>query len=253
MLFLHRGPLFEQAGESSTGTGTGAPNNNGSTGTGTADSDLERRLAEARREEKAKLYPEIERLKAERDKQARDLADAKAALDAAREGSRQAQTLEQQVHSLESKLAGMTDTLSKSIDDALENQRKTYEEQNRRDRLAAKKDALLTTTTELIPELVTGETPEEIQANFEKSKAKYKAIQEKAAKDAEERVRKELGAPLREALPQPVVPGSQTTSAADTAGGLDSWRHMSPEEWNSKKNDIKRKVFQDAGLPMKQR
>jgi DNA repair exonuclease SbcCD ATPase subunit len=239
------------AGEG-TGTGAGTPQNHSAAGnTGISAEEVERRLAEARRDEKAKLYPEIERQKTALQEKERQLADLKAALEAAQEGSRKAQTLEQQITSLTGQVNSMTEQFSKALDDALENQRKQFEEQRRKDQLAAKREALLSSTTELIPGMVTGNTPEELQANFEASKAEYKRIAEAAA----EKARKELGAPLREALPKPVTPGSEAgeSAAGDTEGGLESWRNMSPQEWEQKKRAIKQKIFADAGLPMKQR
>jgi TolA-binding protein len=231
------------------GSPAGAPPHQAAAGNGGISAEeVERRLAEARRDEKAKLYPEIERHKADLQKKERELADARAALETAQDGSRKAQTLEQQIAALTGQVSSMTDQFSKAMDDALDNQRKENEEQRRRDRLEAQRTGLLQSTQELIPEMVSGNTPEELQASFERAKAKYKEIADKEA----ERVRKELGAPLREALPKPVIPGTPSGDAAVTAGGLEAWRELSPQEWDQKKKDIKAKIFQDAGLPMKQ-
>jgi hypothetical protein len=243
-------PVTPPAGEHAAPPPSAPPPHTTVINTGTSAEDIERRLAEARRDEKQKLYPEIERHKTELQKKEQQLADAKAALEVAQADSRKAQTLEEKIGKLQEQLSGMTDNFSKAIDDALENQRKGFEEQRRKDQLTAKKEALLASTTELIPGMVTGNTPEELQASFEASKAEYKKIADAAA----EKARKELGAPLREALPKPVTPGTDSNqSAADAAGGLSSWREMSPQEWDQKKKDIKQKVFQEAGLPMKQR
>jgi DNA repair exonuclease SbcCD ATPase subunit len=225
-----------------------APGNGGITA-----EELERRLAAARQEEKAKLYPDIERAKAELKKKEQELADLKTALETAREGSQRAQTLEEKIAQMSTQIANQTTQFSKALDDALENQRKENEEQRRKDRLAAKREGLLKATSELIPEMVTGETPEELDASFERAKAKYKEIELAAA----EKVRKELGAPLREALPHATEHGGGGSAGggntADVSGGLASWRKMPETEWQQKKDSIKETVFAEAGLPRKQR
>lgn len=258
------------AGEG-TGPTAGSPTQHSSAGNGgyiTAE-ELERRLAEARRDEKAKLYPEIDRLKADLQKKERDLADLRTSLESAQEGSRRAQSLEEQIARLEKQISSTTDQFSKAIDDALENQRRQFEEARNRDRLEARKEALLSTVRikvkqkdaqgnevevddyEVIPEMVTGNTPEELQANFEKARQRYQAIRDRGAAVT----RQELGGPLREALPKPVTPGSESgsTASGNVEGGLDAWREMSPQEWEQKRRAIKQKIFADAGLPMKQR
>jgi chromosome segregation ATPase len=265
------GILREEAGEGTgSGAGNGGSRSHASAGNGTITAEeLEKRLADARREEKAKLYPDIDRLKQDLQKKDRDLADLKASLAAAEEGSRRAQSLEQKIADTEKKINGMTEQFSKAIDDALENQKKSFEETRKKDQLDARKEALLSTVKikvktrgadgtevvkddyEVIPELVTGNTPEELQANFERSRQRYQEIRGLGETTASDR----LGAPLREALPRPVVPGSESSASAagDVAGGISSWRRMSPQEWDQKKGDIKAKIFADAGLPMKNR
>jgi hypothetical protein len=212
----------------------------------------ERLLAAARKEEKDKLYPEVERHKTRVQNLEREKADLETAIATAQEDGKKAKGLEARLADVEKQLTELPNRFSKVMDDTLDSMKRQGDQDRQRDQLKAHRERLVGSTTELIPELVTGNTPEELNASFESAKQRYKDIYGQGA----EKTRKELESSVRGALPQPVTATGANNNAggqpdADALGGLEDWRRMAPSEWEAKKKQIKEDAFRKAGLPMK--
>jgi hypothetical protein len=236
-----------------TGNTDKAPPPQNNSQSGISREEHERLLTQARREEKDKLYPELEREKKRAQKLEQEKTDLEAAIESAQTEGRKSKKLEQRLEEVESQLSALPDRFSKVMDDTLDNLKKEGEAARRRDQLDATRERLLASTSEVIPELVAGNTSEELTASFERSKQRYKEIYGKA----EESTRKAMESSVRGALPTPVTATGANNNAggqpdADQLGGLEDWRKMSPTEWESKKKQIKEEAFRKAGLPMKQ-
>jgi hypothetical protein len=214
--------------------------------------EVDRLLASARKEEKDKLYSELDTTRKRVQKLEQEKTDLESAIQTAQEDGRKTKKMEDRLADVEKQLTALPDRFSKVMDDTLDNMKKEGETARQRDQLAAQRERLIASSTELIPELVTGNTPEELQASFEKSKQTWKSIHDKAA----ETTRKEFEGSVRGALPPVTATGANNNAGgqpnADAAGGIEDWRKMAPSEWEQKKKQIKEEAFRKAGLPMKQ-
>lgn len=194
----------------------------------------------ARREEKSKLYADLEQrggriktLETEIDNLKKDLGDAK-------KGSEKALELEGQLKALESKF-------DRAIEDTFTSVRTETEKRFEKQSLEDYRSTLIASANGgVIPELVTGSTREEILASFTASKARLETIESAAAAKREEQLRNEF----KGKLPSSEVPGSTPPEgSADVA----AWRKLSPQDWENKKSEIKKTAFEAAGLSMKSR
>jgi exonuclease VII small subunit len=220
---------------------------------GMSREEVDRLIAQARREEKEKLYPDLESARKKAAKLEQEKTDLEAAIALAEEGKKGTKKMETRLAEVEEQLSNLPTRFSKIMDDTLDGLKRDGEAARQRDLLTATRDRLLASSTEVIPELVSGNTPEELQASFEKSKQTYKDIYGKAA----EKTRSELEGSIRGALPQPVSATGANNNAGGqpnegAQGGLDDWRQMAPAEWEQKKKAIKEEAFRKAGLSMKQ-
>jgi chromosome segregation ATPase len=138
-------------------------------------------IKKARQEEKDKLYPQITQLKeknnnlllviGERDKTIKELEEKVKGLEkdlesAKTEGNK---SKDKEVSELRAEVTSLTNKLT-SIEESHKKQIETLNVENLRIRLIAEAG------NELIPELVTGNTEEEIKASITKSQERYKAI-----------------------------------------------------------------------------
>ncbi len=172
-------------------------------GEGNTEKDYEALIQKARQEEKDKLYPEIEALKnknktlsEELQTKTTEITDLQKKIE---ETTAKYTTMEEELEELKSKneKAGEKDkelqklqktigeltTKLKDIEKIAEEREKANEERVRKMNLELfKKEKLLEAGDEIILELVSGETEEEITTSIETAKAKYKEIYEKAVK-----------------------------------------------------------------------
>lgn len=164
--------------------------------------DVEALIQKVRKEEKDKLYPEIEGLKtkvknleadlAAKNKEVRELNDQIKNADTNNDASKQ--ELQKKIDQLEAEITTLKDKkqksateneekLQKQVDDLiarLDKQERDSEEAAKKMKLEMfKKDKIAEAKGELIEELVKGETEEEITASIETAKTKYKEIVEK--------------------------------------------------------------------------
>lgn len=201
-------------------------------------------LAKARQEEKSKLYPEIERLKAEKAASDKKLADAekKAAerqqeLEDVRAGkvtetesvNRELKELREQNQNLQS---AIEEVATSAADRVVQSELKAYKEKKIR-------EAGITQ----LSELVSGTSEEEIDAAVEKAKKKEEAIFEKA--------REEERAKLAHDLPTPIAPdGSQGRGPGGrvTPGKRTEVAQLKGDEYKKVRDQLLLEAKQKAGL-----
>jgi len=207
-------------------------------------------ITRTRREEKDKLYDDIRRSRDEN-------AELKRRLEALEGKAPTAQTADEAA-ALKTKIADMekqiADNAAKAdaavtaaLNTANADFQKTLSTELTKQRLDTLRSTLIDSAKgEVIPELITGSTDEEVRASFEKSKARF---QELVTPRVEE-VKKTLGAG---ALPTPVTPGGGANSPIGAEINANGMRGISDKEWPAKREEIKKKAFDQAGLPMKVR
>lgn len=247
------GLLYDNEPGSGGGTG-GAPNAN--TTKVFSQAEVDDLVTRARRDEKDKLYSDLERAKkAATDKdellkqKEKELADAK-------EAGKATVALEQQVKDLQTGLEAANKKADefavrydKIVDDALTRQRTDMETAFTTRDVATYKQSLIDSSDgKIIPELVTGNTKEEVKASFDKAKARYDEITTKAAAEKET----ELRTKYKGALPAPVVPPGQSSDSqtvADTS--FRDFRKMSAADQKTEIAKYKKKAYEEAGIPMR--
>jgi myosin heavy subunit len=185
------------------------------------------------------LYPELETTRKRVSKLEQEKQDLEAAIDTASAEGKKAKKLEVRLAEVEEQLVSIPQRFNKVMDDTLDSLKREGEQARQRDQLTSLRERLVSSTPEVIPELVTGNTPEELNSSFERSKLKYKEIYGQAA----EKARKDLEGSVRGSLPQPVTATGANNNAggqpnAEASGGLDDWRRMAPSEWEAKKKQI---------------
>lgn len=166
-------------------------------------------LEKVRKEEKEKLYPEMYKLKGEREANEQELAKAKAEtadlkaklLDKENSSLTETQKLERRLSDLESKTQKIES--EKSEIQANANLRVAELE------LKLHRNEKIRTAGIEFPELVTGSTPEEIDASIEAARTREAEVMEKVKGRLREEVAKELGAQL---------PNSGRSPTDDSAG-----------------------------------
>ena len=186
-------------------------------------------LGRVRREEKDKIYPKLEALKAEKKDLETELEELRkkvaAQSETPNEQPEKPPEVENEVESLKEALANLKKTymadlakLSQAIVETKLN--------------AAKEKVALKYGDQIIPELISGETPEEIEASAEKAHQKYLEIFSKAE------------AKVKEGLAFPPADGGEPartgTSLEELLKQVDS---MSPEEYAMKRDEILRNAF----------
>lgn len=138
-----------------------------------------------RQQEKAKLYPKMEKMEKElKEKEAvlkereEELASAKAALESKGAGtSEEGALLKTQISDLQKQIKQTNENIAREKTEA--------EQKLKNAELQAYRERKLRDAGDLIPELVAGATPEEIDASVEASKAKYQELYQKALADAQ--------------------------------------------------------------------
>lgn len=182
---------------------------------------FEELIAKARKEEKDKLYPQIEKLKesnnshllviAERDKEIETLKKERDQYKAQAEKLEKDQTDGTKANTKVSELTSENAKLQRDLD-ALQ---KKYDNDINTVKLNAYRDKKISEAQgALIPELVTGTTEEEINASIEVAKQRYAEIQASAYQ----------GIQMPKANPVQTAITQQTVSDVDIA-------NMSMEEW----------------------
>lgn len=152
-------------------------NQNSSTSNTTIN--FETLIAKARQEEKEKLYPQIQKLKTELEEKTKKINELLLALGEKDEVIRQLKSQSNKSDSEQVK------ELKKKINE-LEKQLKEKEtELNNMKIEGYKQKKIAEAGGELIPELVTGSTEEEIDASIELAKQKYKEIVERVIKNTQ--------------------------------------------------------------------
>jgi DNA repair exonuclease SbcCD ATPase subunit len=209
------------------------------------------RIQQVREEEKNKLYGDVNHHKTEAQRLQSELANAKTQLN---ELQKKANPEGLQNTELQAKISDLQTQLDKSrldsetaihsaIDRTAELLREQFQKQRVADLVQTKKEALIEAADgKIIPEMVTGNTVEEIQASVLKAKERFQQIAEAAKAEA-----------IKGALPGPVSPGSTPINSQEnnTPDGK-SYRSLSEAEWQQQKQDIKKDVYARHGLPMKQ-
>jgi hypothetical protein len=218
--------------------------------------ELDAKLSAARQEEKDKLYndlnksrtkvTELESLLRSNEEKVKDLEKKVA------DGTTQNQdteTLKSQITDLQKKLDTSNADWTKALDEALVKTRQEFNQTLEGERLATYKQTKIAEAKgKIIPELVTGSTREEIDASFTKATERFNEIYENASKATE----KELQKKIKGTLPIPVTPGADGGASGDAADEVTSYRGIPDSEWETKSKEIKQKVFERVGLPMKQ-
>lgn len=195
-------------------------------------------ITAARRDEKNKLYPDIEKHKEANRRLEADLAEARSQLSKSTNDAKRTEELQ-------AKIAEMESSFSRVLDETLEKARTETSKRFEESELKAYRAELIASAGgKVLPELVHGTTREEILASFNASKVRFAEIADAAAKEKEEELRKTY----RGQLPTSEVPGSTTH---DDAPDASSYRKLTGKEWEQQKEKLKQEAFAKAGLPMK--
>ena len=187
-----------------------------------AQKKIQEEVQKATKQEKDTLYQTIEHHKAKADEAQKALADAKAQLDAATKsdgaGSKEAMEAQTKITALESSLTELKDTTKR----LLEEQSKNFNSILAKKDLEVKKEKLIAEAKgEIIPDLVSGETEEELIASVERAKTRYKEIAEGFQKKLED-----------QKLAASHVPGASGHSGnGQSSQGSANVFGMSPEEF----------------------
>lgn len=204
-------------------------------------------VTKARRDEKDKLYRDLDSAK----KKASELEDSIKVKEAEIEGLKSSSTEAQQLRAQLEKLQVEAQNASKRVEtllgEALDRQKDEFEKRMEALRLdAVRRELIASANGEVIPELVSGSTEEEIRASFAKAKERYTSIQAAVA----DRLKKEHEQNLKGALP-PSQGGGAGQATDPVLSDPSSWRKLSPKEWEEQKAKIKEAAFKQAGLPMR--
>ncbi len=214
------------------------------------EEEVKRLVSKARQEEKEKLYSDLERQKKALKESEDRIKAMEAELSGLRVSSSEAQRLAGEIERLKAERAAESERFQKTIEEVLEKTRRETEKQLRSLELAAlKRELIASAQGRVIPELVHGETEEEIRDSFDASKRRFEQI----AAEVEARAKKEHEEKMKSALPKPASAGSANDAPETPLGDLSAWRRMSPQEWEKHKEEIKRAAFEKAGLPLRAR
>ena len=185
--------------------------------------NFEELIAKARKEERDKLYPQIEKLKkdkndlllvvAERDKQIAEYE--KAVNNLQKEHSKMSKDVEEGTKT--NKIVQEQSLTISQLEQELEELQAKYEMDIQSLQVQSYRDKMIASAGgELIPELVTGNTEEEINASIELAKQKYAEIQEKALASVQ--------------MPKPANPSISAIQNTQIKS-IDDIRTMTPQEW----------------------
>lgn len=180
-------------------------------------------VAKARAEEKAKLYPQIDKLKkdkndlllvvAERDATIKE--QDKTITDLQKNHSKLAKDVEDSTST--NKVVQEQALLISQLEQQLEDIQVAYETETQTLKLSSYRDKQIALTGgDIIAELVTGNTEEEINASIEVAKQRYAEIQEKALSQVQ--------------MPKSVNP-SVSTLNQNTLKSVEDIATMTPAEW----------------------
>ena len=220
--------------------------------------ELDSHVNKARKDEKDKLYPDIEAQKTKisdlqvRLREANEKIDTLKAKNPNMNPDPAAKTendkLVAEVESLKATLNTIQTKTDEAIAAALNRQKAEFDSilstkdlESYRNRMIAEAGG------KIIPELVNGNSREEVDAAVAKAKQRYEEIFGTGAKAKET----ELQEQLKGNLPRPVTPGAGDVALSDVEGGIDAWRKMPEKDWEQKQAEIKAKVYKDVGLPMR--
>lgn len=200
--------------------------------------DVEEEIARRVKTEKEKLYNDLSKEKERAAKIEKELAEFKKKADeekARLEKERlEKLTVEQR---LQEELAQATNKINQFADGFEMFKRETAEEIRKRD-LALFKEKLVAGRNDYLPELVTGNSEEELKASFEASQRRYKEIISQVTPPAPQKPNpaqvSEIAAP---AVPQTTPAPTATKSSAEIM-------NMTPEEYRA----YKESVFQKYNL-----
>lgn len=204
-------------------------------------------VTKARRDEKTKLYSDIENAKKRANELESSLQTKEAELEGLRSTSTEAQNLRADIEKLRAEAAAQTRKTETLLDEALERQRAEYDKRLAQIQLDSyRKQLIAGAAGAVIPELVTGSTEAEIEASFNASKARYAALQA----DIEAKLRHDHEKSMRDALPPSQAAGAGGNNDTAAGSSLGDWRKLSPADWEAQKRRIKEEAFKKAGLPL---
>ena len=188
-----------------------------------AQKKIQEEVQKAVKTEKDTLYQTIEHHKAKADEAQKALADAKAQLEAATKtegtGSKEAMEAQAKIAALETSLTELKDTTKRLLEEQSANFNSVLQKKD----LEVKKEKLIADAKgEIIPDLVSGETEEELIASVERAKTRYKEVV------AEIKNRNE-----QQQLANSQVPGASGHSGnGQISGGTPNVFAMSKEEFD---------------------
>lgn len=221
-----------------------------SAGRSYTQSEVDDLLTRTRRDEKDKLYADLNKSREKITDLERQVAEHQGT-------AAQMKVLQDKLAAAEDAHKKLDEAVTNRITEALKKQDEAFEETRRRDKLEAFRGRLLAglkdaEAEDFVSDLVRGNTEEEIKASFDKAVAKYNKVVESARASKE----KELTEKYKGALPPSVQPGSDPNKQADpppqegSSTGMKSFLRMKPEERAAKITDLKKTAFADAGLPL---
>lgn len=232
------------------------PNSGGETSKGDSGSEVmtkaevEALLAKARSEEKAKVYPDLERArkaadeaKAEADAVAKALADAKARLEAFEAKQKEAeeadldatQRLERRVKELADENAELQNA-QKAAREQIEQVATAAEARIRASELAAYRAQKIAAADLILTELVSGSSEEEIDASIETAKRREAIILDKGRDEARKKA--------AQAVPKPKGPSSdsQPPNVLSVADRRQLANIRDPAEYNSRRAALLKQI-----------
>lgn len=213
---------------------------------GVAEEEVQRRVEAARKEEKDKLYPKIEELsnlvkeqqeyiREQKDKQAAEEEKAAAAAEKRRLAKLSEEERETEArHRLEEQLKEEREARIALESRIAEKERANQLEEYRQGALRAAGERI-------IPELVVGNSEEEIDAAVQTAKAKYEEI--------ENQLREERGQQVREQLSQSTSPDTEALAEEELEkrlSAVDQDKYLKDPEYREKIKDQLEAAYQRA-------
>lgn len=192
-------------------------------------------VEKARKDEKSKVYGEVEKLKTKKEENETKIAQLQTDLDALRAGKTgELASIQTELSQLREKNA----KLEKAIDVIADESAKQVVASDVR----AKREKLIAGLPQELHDIVTGDTPEELEASANRAKKIHSTIFE----DAKEKARAELGSQV----PGPFAPNGshRVNEAIVTPANKESLARLKGPAYQEAKQKLLEKAKQQAGL-----